>query len=309
MTGRHDGVGAWARRAAVAGALSALLGAAPAWAQGNPLTQSPPSGGALEGAGPAGGASRTPQDERPDAEAQIANPSATAIIRSLAPLAESRPNAPRPDLRDVDVDDGRRKVRVDYGRAVDLTVFFAYDSATLTPQAQVQLEPLGRALQSTALMPYRFLIAGHTDGAGDPRYNRGLSLQRAMAVRRHLGEAYGIDPLRLVVHGWGQSRLKDPARPLSGVNRRVEVALIQPDRPSSRLDRPGRIVVAERPAPAWACRSPAPGLGDDGRSDDAWIACPPSARRVGPVLRDPRRRLAPDALDDFGATPTPLAFP
>jgi outer membrane protein OmpA-like peptidoglycan-associated protein len=286
-------------RAALAGlaCLAGLLVPIPTGAQGNPLTEPPPRGADVPAEG-----------ER--AEAQVTNPSATAIIRSLAPFADGNPNAPAPrrDLRDVDADGGRR-VRVDYGRAVDLTVFFAYDSARLTPEALVQLEPLGRALQSPALMPYRFLLAGHTDGAGDPGYNRGLSLQRAMAVRRHLSAAYGVDPARLVVHGWGPTRLKDPARPLASVNRRVEVALIQPDRPSSRLDAPLRGFAPRLALDPDCWTGPAPGLGDDVLDATPCAARARLAVRVGPVLRDPRRRLPPDALDDFGAAPTPLAFP
>ena len=151
-------------------------------------------------------------------------PSATDIIRSLAPMADQ----PERDLRDVDGDLGgqKRRLRVDYSHAIDITVFFDYDSAQLTGQARVQLEPLGRALQSRDLLPYRFLVAGHTDAAGDPHHNRVLSLQRALAVRGHLINEYGIDPLRLVVAGFGATRLKDHQDPYSNINRRVEVALI-----------------------------------------------------------------------------------
>ena len=149
----------------------------------------------------------------------------TDIIRSLAPFADGNPGA-APDVREVDGDRG--KVRVDYGRAIDITVFFEYDSARLTPEARIQLEPLANALQSRELLPYRFLIAGHTDAVGSAGYNRNLSLKRASSVRRFLSVTYGVDPDRLVIHGWGESRLKDEDRPRAGINRRVEVALILP---------------------------------------------------------------------------------
>jgi OmpA-OmpF porin, OOP family len=167
------------------------------------------------------GGATTAQNSNPTA---TNTPSATDIIRSLAPMADH----PERDLRDVDGDVGgqKRRLRVDYGHAIDITVFFDYDSAQLTGQARVQLEPLGRALQSRDLLPYRFLVAGHTDAAGDPHHNRVLSLQRALAVRGHLINEYGIDPLRLVVAGFGATRLKDHQDPYSNINRRVEVALI-----------------------------------------------------------------------------------
>ena len=274
-------------------ALLALGAAQPSWAQPNPLTETP-------------GRAADPSPSRPPdrdavAEAQATSPSATAIIRSLAPFADGNPNARPPGraVRDVDVDDGGRKVRVDYGRSIDLTVFFGYDTAVLTPQAVIQLEPLGRALQSDALRPYRFLIAGHTDAAGDPRYNRRLSLQRALAVRGHLSEAYGVDPSRLVVHGWGQGRLKNPRQPFSGVNRRVEVALIERDR-SSAYDHPARRLAAPLGGATIAC-GPDPWR-------EAWRACPDRAAAECGRLSDPRRRLAAYALDDFGSAPTETGF-
>ncbi len=74
----------------------------------------------------------------------------------------------------------------------------------LTPEARIQLEPLGQALASRDLARHGFLIAGHTDAAGAPAHNRRLSLARARAVRAHLVETYGIAPERLRVHGWGR---------------------------------------------------------------------------------------------------------
>ncbi|MGF3023107.1 OmpA family protein [Methylobacterium aquaticum] len=238
------------------GLVVALGGAARA----NPLTEAP-------------GARERP-DEAGPAEAETRNPSATAIIRSLAPFADGNPGRPPgAPARALSPDDGGPSVRVDPGRTVDLTVFFAYDSARLTPEARIQLEPLGQALASRDLAGHGFLIAGHTDAAGAPAHNRRLSLARARAVRAHLVETYGIAPERLRVHGWGPSHPKDPGAPLSRVNRRVEVSLIAPARQGGLLF-PG-------PAAEAACAAPVP------------------------ALADPRRRVALD-LDDFDAAPTPL---
>jgi OmpA-OmpF porin, OOP family len=231
----------------------------------------------------------------------------TEIIRSLAPFADGNPVVRARAPRAVDTDRGR--VRVDYGHAIDITVFFEYDSARLTEEASVPLEPLGRALQSRELLPYRFLIAGHTDASGDMAYNRSLSLKRAATVRAYLSEKYGVDPLRLVIHGWGQSHLKDPANPFSGVNRRVEIALIMPNTSGSddlvgfgtrelAADIvPGRrLLVDENGAYVRIVNVPDPAQLRD-------VTCRGPALR-GHVLADPRRRLSHLALDDFGATPT-----
>ncbi|MET7241833.1 OmpA family protein [Methylobacterium sp. EM32] len=238
--------------------LALLVGLAAALsgtARANPLTEAP---GLPERA-----------DEAGPAEAQARNPSATAIIRSLAPFADGNPGLPARALRP---DDGGPSVRV-AGRSVDLTVFFAYDSARLTPEARIQLEPLGQALASRELAGHGFLIAGHTDAAGAPAHNRRLSLARARAVRTHLVETYGLDPARLRVHGWGPSRPRDPAAPLSRVNRRVEVSLLAPARHGA-LRFIGPAVEAD-------CGEP-----------------------VADTLADPRLRVALD-LDDFAAAPTP----
>jgi OmpA-OmpF porin, OOP family len=233
----------------------------------------------------------------------------TEIIRSLAPFADGNPVVRSRAPRAVDTDRGR--VRVDYSRAIDITVFFDYDSAQLTEEASVQLEPLGRALQSRELLPYRFLVAGHTDASGDPEYNRSLSLKRAVTVRSYLSETYGVDPLRLVIHGWGQSRLKDPANPFSAVNRRVEIALILPNT-SGRDDFEGfgtrefaadivpgrRLLVDENGAYVDIVNAP-----DMAQLRD--VPCRGPVTAVGAhLLSDPRWRLSRFALDDFGATPT-----
>jgi outer membrane protein OmpA-like peptidoglycan-associated protein len=110
-------------------------------------------------------------------------------------------------------------------RRVDLTIFFDPDSARITRRSRVQLEPLGRALQSPRLARRSFTIIGHTDAIGSPGYNRNLSLRRAKAVRAYLAEAYQISGRRLAVRGMGADQLKDPNDPGSDINRRVEVAL------------------------------------------------------------------------------------
>ncbi|MBB3900952.1 OmpA family protein [Methylobacterium brachythecii] len=237
----------------------------------NPLTEVP-------GARPAPAAPAAPAEEAAPprneaaerAEAAAINPSATAIIRSLAPFADGNPGAPPAPVA-VAPNDGGPSVRIDPARTIDLTVFFTYDSARLTPEARMQLQPLGEALRAPDLAGYGFLIAGHTDAAGGPAYNRRLSLARARAVKAHLVEGYGIAPERLRVHGWGPTRLKEPSAPLSRVNRRVEVTLIAP------------------PARSGALR----------------FILPASMRSCAALqAHDPRLRVALD-LDDFDAAPTP----
>ncbi|MGU3496155.1 OmpA family protein [Xanthobacteraceae bacterium A53D] len=289
----------------------ALAAPLPALAQDNPLTHAPtpaaPPAATAPAEAEAPSAPPPPADARATdaeataeadarSEAQARSPSATEIIRSLAPFADGNRNVPR-DQRDVDAD-GRRNVRVDYRRAIDLTVFFRFDSAVLTPEAKIQLEPLGNALRSRELAPYAFLVAGHTDAKGDAAYNFDLSRRRAEAVRRYLITEYGIVPSRLLTRGWGAGRLKDADKPYASVNRRVEVALIVPDRRSQMLDdagfEPGYV------PPRFAQHEALPSGADTGWHVVGRATC------NGAGLYDPRRRLASDALDDFHAAPTSL---
>jgi outer membrane protein OmpA-like peptidoglycan-associated protein len=106
---------------------------------------------------------------------------------------------------------------------VNLYVNFAYNSAELTPDARITLDRLGYALRDDRLSGFAFVIEGHTDARGGVDFNQALSERRAEAVRQYLTAQFGIDPGRLTARGFGKSRLLDEARPLDGVNRRVQV--------------------------------------------------------------------------------------
>jgi flagellar motor protein MotB len=109
------------------------------------------------------------------------------------------------------------------GVVPDLKVRFGFDSADLAPAAKVQLDELGRALQTEDLRSYRFRIAGYTDASGSEQYNERLSQQRASAVASYLTSQHGVTTDRLQALGLGERDLADPQNPNDGVNRRVEV--------------------------------------------------------------------------------------
>jgi hypothetical protein len=177
---------------------------------------------------------------------------------------------------------------VDYSRAIDLTVYFEYNSAHVGERAKETLDHLGEALNSPELRGYRFLVAGHTDAVGSDEVNFELSYRRAQAVREYLGQVHGIPRERLAVKGWGRTRLKDPRHPESGANRRVEVALIV-DRGAPDIR--GEAATDGPPPPLPPQEPPQP---QGPRGPRQWFQCPP-----GSHLIDPRR---PDLnIDDFAA--------
>ena len=150
-------------------------------------------------------------------------PSTEEIIKQLKPAPALKTRA----LGNVD----RRGIRIEGAspvesvplRAIDLEVNFEYASATLSPDARLVLDNLGKALSDPALNTSRFQVAGHTDAAGGESYNITLSKRRALSVADYLFRVHGIVGARLEIAGFGASKLRDGANPLSAVNRRVQI--------------------------------------------------------------------------------------
>jgi outer membrane protein OmpA-like peptidoglycan-associated protein len=107
--------------------------------------------------------------------------------------------------------------------SIDLDINFEFNSATIGSKAAPQVAALGQALTSADLKGRSFIVAGYTDAKGADGYNQELSERRADAVKRFLLEKYGIEATNLVTVGYGKTQLKNPASPLSGENRRVQV--------------------------------------------------------------------------------------
>lgn len=111
--------------------------------------------------------------------------------------------------------------------SINIKVFFEFDSAILKPEALDVLDNLGTALTSEVLEAYRFEIAGHTDAVGTEIYNQELSERRAQAVQEYLVMMFDIDPARIKVVGYGESRLLTHDNPEGDVNRRVQVTRLE----------------------------------------------------------------------------------
>ena len=106
---------------------------------------------------------------------------------------------------------------------IDLEINFDYNSANISAKSLPSVQALGKALTNPDLKGSTFLVAGHTDAAGSDAYNQDLSERRADSIKRYLTTKYSIADADLVTVGYGKTKLKDPANPLTGVNRRVQV--------------------------------------------------------------------------------------
>lgn len=105
-------------------------------------------------------------------------------------------------------------------------VNFAFDSAMLTPDAQVTLEAAIEALRESP--GTRITVAGYTDSVGAEDYNQSLSQRRAQAVADYL-EKGGIDASKLSVRGFGESDPVASNETADGraQNRRVSLDVMQ----------------------------------------------------------------------------------
>jgi outer membrane protein OmpA-like peptidoglycan-associated protein len=148
--------------------------------------------------------------ETPEAETRLLNSVANRSTRSitfeereqLADLAKTKPS-------------------------VDVEVTFDYGSANIGQSALPYVTALGKALSNDDLRGSRFMIAGHTDGAGSGPFNLELSERRADSIKRYLIDHYNIPPQSLVTVGYGKSKLKNAKNPSASENRRAQVVNLE----------------------------------------------------------------------------------
>jgi outer membrane protein OmpA-like peptidoglycan-associated protein len=107
--------------------------------------------------------------------------------------------------------------------AVDLQIYFDYNSSAISPKAVPQLTNLGNALSSPQLKNALVSINGHTDGKGNDSSNQKLSERRAESIKRYLVDHFALASENLVTIGYGKQKLKDASHPMAAENRRVEV--------------------------------------------------------------------------------------
>lgn len=106
---------------------------------------------------------------------------------------------------------------------------FPSGSGELTPAFAVMLDKLAPVLQTT---PGQIYVAGHTDNVpiagGFFRSNWDLSAARATSVVHHLIDPGGLDPSRITVQGYGESRPIAPNDTAENraKNRRVEISVV-----------------------------------------------------------------------------------
>ena len=203
-----------------------LLGAAPILAQSSPTAEEiieRLKSGRSEAA--TGGPRRITRGLSAPAGPQPSAPSAVAPTTGIAPVPPPAVDryfiAPR---RGLSIGERNEVAKIAQVRpAIDLTIYFDFNSAEIRPKAVPALAELARALASSELRGTRFLLAGHTDAKGSDTYNLALSQRRADSIRTYLVGRFNVDAHRLLAVGYGEEQLKNKSHPFADENRRVQV--------------------------------------------------------------------------------------
>jgi outer membrane protein OmpA-like peptidoglycan-associated protein len=105
---------------------------------------------------------------------------------------------------------------------IALQIQFEFNSTKVTPQGEMQIRELAKALASPSLERTRFQVQGHTDSVGRADYNLKLSHQRADSIARTL-QSFGIKKERLNAKGLGQTQPLSEFPPSAPEQRRVVI--------------------------------------------------------------------------------------
>lgn len=107
------------------------------------------------------------------------------------------------------------------------TALFAFDSDKLTAEGRESIEVYRETLMPELAEAYAGIIIGHTDGTGDAKYNQGLSLLRAEAVRDYLVQTGApAEKLRVIGRGEDEPIASNEAADGQMKNRRVEIIVV-----------------------------------------------------------------------------------
>lgn len=127
-----------------------------------------------------------------------------------------------PALDSVDAADVSNQLETQ-GHIALYGIQFEFDSATLQSSSAKTIEEVAKSLAANRAI--KVYVVGHTDNAGDYKYNRDLSQQRADAVVQELIKGYAVAEERLVAIGVGPvaPRANNESDEGRAINRRVEI--------------------------------------------------------------------------------------
>jgi OOP family OmpA-OmpF porin len=105
--------------------------------------------------------------------------------------------------------------------------FFGFNRYSLTPNAMQKIDAFLADLQGA---PYKLIVVtGHADRIGSDRYNRQLSEQRALQVKRYLGTK-GVQTAKIETNAVGAMEPATAPGACEGLSREETIACLAPDR-------------------------------------------------------------------------------
>lgn len=107
-------------------------------------------------------------------------------------------------------------------------VYFDFNKSTIKNEGLAVLDAIATILKEK-LPAAIILVVGHTDSTGTEKYNAGLSLRRAEAVKTYLTTKHGIAPERISAEGYGEMAPADTNETEKGRghNRRAAITGVQ----------------------------------------------------------------------------------
>jgi outer membrane protein OmpA-like peptidoglycan-associated protein len=129
-----------------------------------------------------------------------------------------------------------------------VSIDFDTDTPVVRPSSYEMVGRIADALVHATLLPYSFLIVGHTDATGRREANVMLSQRRADAIRDVLVNTFKISSKRLQSLGVGEEQFIDPAHPTSKDNLQIQIVTIA--KQSEQSEQAAQPAATASPSPA-----------------------------------------------------------
>jgi OmpA-OmpF porin, OOP family len=108
----------------------------------------------------------------------------------------------------------------------NVDIQFDTDTPIVRPESYQTLGRIADALVNAKLLPYSFLIVGHTEANGRREANVILSQRRADAIRDIMTNTFKISAKRIQAIGLGEEQLLDSTHPTAATNRQVQILTV-----------------------------------------------------------------------------------
>ena len=110
---------------------------------------------------------------------------------------------------------------------LNLDIQFNPDSPVIRPESYRTLGRVADTLTDPRLLPFGFLVVGHTESTGRREDNLTLSQRRADSIRYVLVTTFKISPKRIQAVGLGEEQLLDAEHPKAAVNQQIQIMTVR----------------------------------------------------------------------------------